>query len=155
MSSTHLGWAMITEKGSVIDTGVIVHKSTDYKERCKMMTMQFYDSIAKTLSHDDVVIIEEPEIMGMEGRNSGSNNMLFFAVGALSSLLYYEGVSHEFVRVRIWKGTTPKHVIWNRLVEKYGSECPSGSSSKPWELDSVDGLGIADWYLRRSNEIIS
>jgi Holliday junction resolvasome RuvABC endonuclease subunit len=154
MSSTHLGWAILSENKLVVDTGVITFKHTDFKQRCTAMAMQFMDTVGDTLMDKDIVVIEEPEIMGMEGRNSGSNNMLFFAVGTLSGMLTLKGYEHELITVRKWKGNAPKQVIWNRLVEYYGEKCPRRSGSKPWDTDSVDALGIADWYARRINEFV-
>ena len=96
-------------------------------------------------------IIEIPKIH-RDTPNTEAITKLSAACGAYTAILQAAGFDVEWVEPRTWKGTTPKAVMFKRIIAKLSDE-EYTSISKPKDHNVVDAIGIGLWKTKRRNPV--
>lgn len=123
----------------IIDSKLIIPNSNGWQSHVRETGIEFQQLILTNPA--DIVVIEEPDMQGMVGRTTGVMAKLMGITYYIAGICYGLGFPFKTVPVQTWKGSVPKHIIRNRLMEDY-------DVVKRWpvEDDRVDALGIALYY---------
>lgn len=135
---TGLVWFDRTSE-TIIDSRLLVPNSNGWQSHIREIGIDFKLLIMKYPVQ--IVIIEEPDMQGMVGRTTGVMAKLMGITYYLAGICSGLEIPFKAVPVQTWKGSVPKHIIRNRLMEEY-------NDVRSWtvEDDRVDALGLAIYY---------
>jgi len=96
-------------------------------------------------------VIEIPKVH-RDTPNTEAITKLSAACGAYTAILQAAGFCVEWVEPRVWKGTTPKDVMFNRIIAKLSEE-EYTYIDKPKDHNVVDAIGVGLWKIKRRNQV--
>jgi len=105
------------------------------------------DLILNTDWEERYAIIEFPKVH-RDTPNPESIVRLAAACGAYTSLLQAAGFHTEWVEPRSWKGTTPKGIMYKRILAKV-PESQYANIDRIHDHNVIDAVGIGLWKNRK------
>lgn len=148
-STTSTGWAILSNDGEeIIAYGRIKPKHHEWRTRIYVIGAQAL-RIARKYA-PDVILIEEPGNQNLVTRTTGTQAMLTGVSYYILGLLAILTSASQLVTVSEWKGSTPKDVIYRRLLLRYGNQLPIGTAMHPEANDAIDAVGIAAWWIDKN-----
>lgn len=144
----YFGFAVFGESADLVHAG-LSSTAKDQWEAWSGQPPSFLD-IAYLLDNYEWVercaIIEIPKIH-RDTPNNDSIIKLATACGAYTSILQAAGFNVIWVEPRSWKGTTPKNIMFKRIIAKLEDK-EYKCIDKPKDHNVIDAVGIGLWQIR-------